>query len=350
VIRSAGVIARYFDQLPVSKETPIVSLGEGGTPLIGSTSLSRSVGAEVLLKLEGLNPTGSFKDRGMAVAVSRALEEKAVAVVCASTGNTGASAAAYAARAGLACGVLVPEGQVAVGKLAQALLHGGRVLEISGGFDLTLQLVRELGESGKVAIVNSINPYRLEGQKTAAFEVVEELGGAPDAHFMPVGNAGNITAYWRGYNESLGLGWTATVPKMFGWQAEGAAPIVQGHVVEHPVTKAGAIRIGNPASWSGALEAATRSDGLIDSVTDEEMITAQRSLAEEGVFVELASCAGVAGLRRAADNGLVDRGATVVCVLTGSGLKDVDLALSVAPRPRRVEATSAAVLDALDLV
>jgi threonine synthase len=345
-----GVIRRYYEHLPVSDSTPVVTLGEGGTPLIYSERLSSEVSAEVWLKYEGLNPTGSFKDRGMTVAISKALEEGSQAVVCASTGNTSASAAAYAGRAGLTCGVLIPEGNVALGKLAQALFHGAAVVEIADNFDRALQITRELAEGHPITIVNSINPNRVEGQKTAAFEIVESLGRAPDIHVMPVGNAGNITAYWKGYAEALDYGWSRELPKMFGIQAEGANPIVRGEVVKDPRTVATAIRIGNPASWSGATDAASASGGAIRSVRDKEIIEAQRFLAAEGVFVELASAASVAGLRLLREDGVMPPGEVVVCVLTGHGLKDPDWAMSSAPRPQRIAAEPKAILEALHLV
>ncbi len=345
----AGVIARYRKWLPVDASTPVVSLGEGSTPLVFSERLSSEVGARVWLKCEGLNPTASFKDRGMTVAVSKALEQGAATVVCASTGNTSASAAAYAARAGMVCAVLVPHGNVAYGKLAQALAHGARLVEINGTFDDALALTRLMTERNAVTGVNSINPYRIEGQKTAAFEIVEELGRAPDLHLMPVGNAGNITAYWRGYRQARSLGWSEAAPRMFGWQAQGADPIVRGAPVASPSTAASAIRIGNPASWAGATEAASSSGGAIEAVSDEHIIEAYRWLAAEGVFVELASAAAVAGLRRLASEGRVPRGATCVCVLTGHGLKDPEWAVADAPKPALVPARIEAVLDALGL-
>jgi threonine synthase len=344
-----GVIRRYFDRLPVGDATPIVTLDEGDTPLIFSERLSAETGARVWLKYEGLNPTGSFKDRGMTLAISKALEEGSRAVVCASTGNTSASAAAYAARAGMVCAVLIPRGNVALGKLAQALVHGARVLEIDGNFDLALELTKEMAQQFPVTLINSVNPYRIEGQKTAAFEVVEALGGAPELHVMPVGNAGNITAYWRGYGEAVDAGWATTRPRMLGFQAEGANPIVRGAPVADPKTIATAIRIGNPASWRGATGAAEESGGGIYSVRDKEILEAYRSLAREGVFVELASAASVAGLRQAAARGLVPRNATVVCVLTGHGLKDPDWAISGAPRPPLVPAELGPILAHLDL-
>jgi len=344
-----GVIRRYFEHLPVTEKTPIVTLDEGDTPLIFSERLSQEVGAGVWLKYEGLNPTGSFKDRGMTLAISKALEEGSKAVVCASTGNTSASAAAYAARAGLICAVLIPEGNVALGKLAQALAHGARVVEIEGNFDHALTLTKEMAQSRPVTLVNSINGFRVEGQKTAAYEVVEALGSAPDLHVMPVGNAGNITAYWRGYREAAAKGWCDFLPRMFGFQAEGANPIVRGHRVEDPRTVATAIRIGNPASWGGAVEAADASKGQIRSVRDKEILEAYRSLAAEGVYVELASAASVAGLRQLASEGLVVPGCRVVCILTGHGLKDPEWALAGAPRPRRVPAAIEPILEHLEL-
>ena len=352
VVRIAGrrgVIRRYADHLPVSDATPIVTLDEGDTPLVRSDRLSAETGADVWLKYEGLNPTGSFKDRGMTVAISKALEAGSEAVVCASTGNTAASAAAYAARAGIRCGVLIPEGKVAQGKLAQAIVHGARVVEIEGNFDTALNLTKVLAENHTVTLVNSVNPFRIEGQKTAAFEVVEALGRAPEIHVMPVGNAGNITAYWRGYREAAGLGWATTTPKMFGFQAAGAAPIVLGHPVDEPETIATAIRIGNPASWEGATSAAGDSGGAIDSVTDEEIVDAYHSLAQEGLFVELASAASVAGLRKLHARGAIDSNALVVCVLTGHGLKDPETAIRGGVPATRVAAEESAVLAAIGL-
>jgi threonine synthase len=344
-----GIIQRYADHLPVSEATPIVTLDEGDTPLVYSNRLSMEVDADVWLKWEGLNPTGSFKDRGMTVAISKALEEGSKAVICASTGNTSASAAAYAARAGIVCAVLIPEGNVALGKLAQALVHGARVVEIEGNFDEALDRAKEMAALHPVTLVNSVNPHRIEGQKTAAFEIVEALGRAPDLHLMPVGNAGNITSYWRGYNEAQANGWSNSLPQMFGFQAEGANPIVRGEPVAAPKTIATAIRIGNPASWGGATSAATQSDGAIQSVRDKEILEAYRSLAQEGVFVELASAASVAGLRKLKSADLIPAGAAIACVLTGHGLKDPDWAMAGAPRPPRVEATTDAILKALGL-
>ncbi|HUY21968.1 MAG TPA: threonine synthase [Acidimicrobiales bacterium] len=341
-----GVIEAYRSLLPVTGDTPVVTLLEGGTPLLEAPRLSARVGARVLLKLEGSNPTGSFKDRGMTLAISKALEGGAKAVVCASTGNTSASAAAYAARAGMTCAVLIPEGHIALGKLAQALVHGAKVLQVRGNFDEALAIVRRLGETAPITVVNSVNPYRIQGQKTGAFEVVDVLGDAPDVHCIPVGNAGNITAYWRGYLEYKAAGRATKLPRMFGFQAAGAAPIVEGHPIEHPETVATAIRIGNPASWYGATAAASESGGAIEAVTDEEILAAYRFLAsEESVFCEAASAASVAGLLKVG----VPSGSTVVCVLTGHGLKDPDLAISQISVPESVEPDDAAVLAGLGL-
>jgi threonine synthase len=347
--RSAGIIERYRDHLPVSSTTPVVSLGEGDTPLLLSEGLSERTGARVYLKYEGLNPTGSFKDRGMTLAVSKALEAGAGAVVCASTGNTSASAAAYAARAGLVCAVLVPEGFVALGKLAQALIHGARVVEIEGNFDVALTLTKEIARSGEITLVNSVNPHRIEGQKTAAFEIVEALGGAPDLHLIPVGNAGNITAYWKGYREALEVGWSETTPAMHGFQAEGAAPIVTGKAVAEPNTIATAIRIGNPASWEGANEAVSASNGSISAVSDPEILEAYTMLASEGIFVEPASSASVAGLLKMSDAKRIPAGATVVCILTGHGLKDPERALAMAPDRMKAPAELDPIRDQLGL-
>ena len=341
-----GVIEEYRKFLPVSDGTPVVTLQEGGTPLVPAPRISDRVGANVFLKYEGLNPTGSFKDRGMTMAISKAVEEGAKAVVCASTGNTSAAAAAYASRAGLTCVVLIPEGYIALGKLAQALIHGAKVLQIRGNFDVALSIVREMGEREPITVVNSVNPYRIEGQKTGAFEVVDALGDAPDVHCIPVGNAGNITAYWKGYLEYREAGRSTRLPRMLGFQAAGAAPIVLGHPVEEPDTIATAIRIGKPASWYGATSAASESGGAIEAVTDDEILAAYRLLAaEEAMFCEPASAASVAGLMK---YGVPD-GATVVCVLTGHGLKDPDTAIGQIPVPTPVEADYAAIRGALAL-
>jgi threonine synthase len=341
-----GVIEEYREFLPVSDATPVVTLKEGGTPLIRALALSERVGADVWLKYEGLNPTGSFKDRGMTMAISKAAEEGAKAVVCASTGNTSASAAAYATRAGLTCVVLIPDGYIALGKLAQALIHGARVLQIRGNFDEALEIVRQLGERAPITIVNSINPYRIEGQKTGAFEVVDTLGDAPEVHCIPVGNAGNITAYWKGYLQYRQAGRSTRLPRMVGFQAAGAAPLVVGHDIDEPETVATAIRIGRPASKYGALAAAAESGGGIYSVTDEEILAAYRLLAAtEGVFCEPASAASVAGLLKIG----VPAGSAVVCVLTGHGLKDPDVAIGQIPVPTPVEPTFNAVRAELGL-
>ncbi len=341
-----GVIEAYRRFLPVSEATPVVTLLEGATPLVPAPRLSARTGADVWLKVEGANPTGSFKDRGMTVAISKAVESGAKAVVCGSTGNTSASAAAYAARAGIACAVLIPDGYIALGKLAQALVHGAKVLQIQANFDAALDIVRELGETAPVTVVNSINPYRIEGQKTGAFEIVDALGDAPDVQCIPVGNAGNITAYWKGYREYQDAGLVTKLPRMLGFQAAGAAPIVRGHPVDAPETVATAIRIGRPASWYGATAAAAESGGAIEAVTDEEILAAYRLLAaEESVFCEPASAASVAGLLKHK----VPSGTTVVCVLTGHGLKDPDVAIGQIAVPRAVDADIRAVRVELGL-
>jgi threonine synthase len=344
-----GVIAEYGDRLPITDATPVITLMEGGTPLIHSGVLSDRTGCEVWLKYEGANPTGSFKDRGMTVAISKAVEDGAKAVICASTGNTSASAAAYAAKAGIECGVLVPEGAIALGKLAQALVHGAKVIQVLGNFDAALAMARELVERYPVALMNSVNPHRIEGQKTASFEICESLGRAPDYHILPVGNAGNITAYWKGYREERDAERITFLPRMFGFQAAGAAPIVEGHPIESPSTIATAIRIGNPASWESAVEAARSSEGAIRSVTDREILTAYRLLAREGVFVEMASAASVAGLLQMLEAGLLAPGTTVVCVLTGHGLKDPEWAIAGAPKPAVIEADPEAAATELGL-
>jgi len=327
-----GVIQEYRDRLPSLQGAPVVTLGEGGTPLIPAAYLSALVGAQVFVKYEGVNPTGSFKDRGMTTAISHAAGAGAHAVICASTGNTSASAAAYATKAGMACGVLVPDGKIAMGKLSQAIAHGATLLQVDGNFDDCLDLARKLAESYPVELVNSVNPARIEGQKTAAFEIVDVLGDAPDIHCLPVGNAGNITAYWRGYREyhreSEKPGPATQLPRMWGFQAEGAAPIVRGYPIDHPETIATAIRIGNPASWRQAEQARDDSGGLIDAVTDAQILAAHRILsAREGIFVEPASAASVAGLLAAHGAGLVPAGARIVCTVTGHGLKDPAWAL-----------------------
>jgi len=340
-MRWRGVIDEHKDRLPVSEATPVVTLLEGGTPLIPAPAVSEVVDRTVYLKFEGMNPTGSFKDRGMTLAVSKALEDGASAVVCASTGNTSASAAAYAARAGIGCIVVLPAGKIAAGKLAQAMAHGAAIVPIDGNFDDALDIVRALSETYGVALVNSVNPYRIEAQKTAAFEVVDDLGHAPAVHALPVGNAGNITAYWKGYTE------IGAAPRMWGFQADGAAPIVYGEVFEAPETVATAIRIGNPASWDAAVAARDASGGRIEAITDDEILAAYRFLSNEvGVFCEPASAAGVAGIMKfAADLPEGD----VVCTVTGHGLKDPDTASADIAFPPVVPATLAAVAAALDL-
>jgi len=345
-----GVIEAYRDRLPVSADTPVVTLLEGATPLLEAPRLSERTGARVLLKYEGANPTGSFKDRGMTLAISKAVEEGSKAVICASTGNTSASAAAYAARAGLTVAVLIPEGHIALGKLAQALIHGAKVIQVRGNFDSALSVVRELADLEPVTLVNSVNPFRLEGQKTAAFEIVDALGDAPDVHCIPVGNAGNITAYWRGYCEDHSAGRAKRRPRMLGWQAAGAAPLVSGEPVPFPETVATAIRIGNPASWAAAIAARDESGGAIRAVTDADILDAYRLLASaEGVFCEPASAASVAGLLQAAAAGLISPGETVVCTLTGHGLKDPERAISSVELRVAVEPTAAAVAAELGL-
>ncbi len=336
-----GVIAEHRDHLPVTDDTPVVTLLEGGTPLIPAPAVSEEVGRDVYLKFEGLNPTGSFKDRGMTLAVSKALEEGATAVVCASTGNTSASAAAYAARAGIACIVVLPAGKIAAGKLAQAIVHGATIVPIDGNFDDALTIVRTLADRFDVALVNSVNPYRIEAQKTAAFEVVADLGHAPAVHALPVGNAGNITAYWKGYRE------IGERPRMWGFQAAGAAPIVYGEVFDEPETVATAIRIGNPASWDGAIEARDASGGRIEAVTDDEILAAYRFLSQRvGVFCEPASAAGVAGIMKFSDD-LPD--GDVVCTVTGHGLKDPDTATADIELPAVVAADVDVVASAIGL-
>ncbi len=345
-----GLLREFPDLLPSVPDASVVTLLEGNTPLIPAPALAGRIapGLEVYLKFEGMNPTGSFKDRGMTVAVSRAHASGAKVVLCASTGNTSASAAAYAARAGLRCAVVIPDGQIALGKLAQAMVHGARVLAVRGNFDRALELVRELGEEGAAVVVNSINPDRIEGQKTIAFEIVRQLGGrVPDVHALPVGNAGNITATWKGYLERSARDGGGT-PRMMGFQAEGAAPIVRGARVLEPKTLATAIKIGNPASWAGALDARDRSRGLIDMVSDDEIVAAYRALADlEGVFVEPASAAGVAGLLKLGPTGALEGARTAVCTLTGHGLKDPERAVQVSPKVETVGADVAELRRAL---
>ncbi len=345
-----GVIEEYRDRLPVSAKTPVVSLREGGTPLIYASYLSELLGNDVWLKFEGTNPTGSFKDRGMTMAISKAAEACAKAVICASTGNTSASAAAYATKAGMISAVLIPAGKIATGKLAQAVIHGAQILQVAGNFDDCLTLARELSENYPVALVNSVNPYRIDGQKTAAFEVVDMLGFAPDIHALPVGNAGNITAYWMGYNEYRKDGISNSLPQMYGFQAAGSAPLVKGKPVLKPETIATAIRIGNPASWEQAIEARDKSGGVIDSVTDKEILAAYALVAgKEGVFVEPSSAAGIAGLIKYKKAGKLPKGKKIVITVTGHGLKDISWALEKFAKPKIVKVNAAAAAKALGL-
>jgi threonine synthase len=344
-----GVIEEYRDRLPLGDETPVVTLCEGGTPLVRSEPLSAETGCEVWLKYEGANPTASFKDRGMTLAISKAVEEGAKAVVCASTGNTSASAAAYAAKAGLTCAVLVPKGKVALGKMAGTLVHGARALEVEGNFDASLELAKDLADRYPVSLVNSVNPYRLQGQKTCAFEIVDALGRPPDLHLVPVGNAGNIASHWMGYSEYLADGVIHEPPRLFGFQAAGAAPLVLGEPVREPHTIATAIRIGNPASWDLAIAAAKESEGGIFAVTDREILAAYRRVAHEGLFAEPASAASVAGLLKLSAEGELPRGATVVCILTGHGLKDPEWAITGAAHPPTVPVDAAVVASELGL-
>ena len=345
-----GLIEEYRDRLPVTAQTPVVTLREGGTPLVYACTLSEMLGCEVWLKYDGANPTGSFKDRGMTMAISKAAEQGAKAVICASTGNTSASAAAYASKAGMVSAVLVPQGKIAMGKLAQAIVHGATLLQVDGNFDDCLTVARELADRYPVELVNSVNPFRIEGQKTASFEIVDQLGSAPDIHALPVGNAGNITAYWKGYREYAADGTAAGTPRMWGFQAAGAAPIVLGHPVPNPETIATAIRIGNPASWQQAVAARDDSDGVIEAVTDDEILAAYRLLAaKEGLFCEPASAAGVAGLIKKHAAGQLDAGQTIVCTLTGNGLKDPQWALADAQDPVVVPVEAAAAARALGL-
>jgi threonine synthase len=344
-----GLIEEYRDRLPVTDATPVITLREGGTPLVRSDPLSAHTGAEVWLKYEGANPTGSFKDRGMTLAISKAAEDGAKAVVCASTGNTSASAAAYAAKAGITCAVLVPKGKIAMGKMAATLVHGARMLEVEGNFDASFELARDLAAHFPVTLVNSVNPFRLQGQKTAAFEVCDFLGRAPDIHCVPVGNAGNISSHWLGYSEYLRDGVIAEPPQLFGFQAAGAAPLVRGEPVADPQTIATAIRIGNPASWDLAVEAARASEGGIFSVTDRQILAAYRLVAREGLFVEPASAASVAGLLQAYEEGRVPPGSVVVCILTGHGLKDPEWAIAGAAAPVSVPNDAAVVAEELAL-
>ena len=346
-----GVLARYRERLPITEKTPMVDLKEGSTPLVPSRNIGPALGlARLFFKYEGMNPTGSFKDRGMVVAVAKAIEEGARVLVCASTGNTSASAAAYAASQRLRAIVVVPEGEIALNKLAQALMYGAKVVQIKGNFDDALATVRDLAEHYPVALVNSVNPYRIEGQKTAAFEIVEELGEAPDYLVLPVGNAGNITAYWKGFKEELAAGHSTQLPRMVGAQAEGAAPIVRGQVVEKPKTVATAIKIGNPASWEGATTARDESGGSIEAVSDTEILQAQIQLASsEGLFAEPASVAPLALLVQLVQEGRIERDSTTVIVLTGSGLKDPEAALSNIEPPIQLDGDARSLAKALKL-
>lgn len=345
-----GIVQRYRDYLPVTANTPVITLKEGNTPLIKAENLTRKAlpGLELYFKFEGANPTGSFKDRGMAMAISKAIEAGAKAVICASTGNTSASAAAYAARAAIKCVVLIPEGKIAFGKLSQALVHGAHVIQVDGNFDQALSIVKSIVESYPLTLVNSINPFRIEGQKTGAFEVCDALGGPPKYHALPVGNAGNITAYWRGYREYREKGKTSSLPVMLGFQASGAAPIVLGEPVLRPETIATAIRIGNPASWKGALAARDESGGRIEAVTDEEILSAYSTIAStEGIFCEPASAASLAGVVKLYGEGYLKPGDTVVCTLTGHGLKDPDTVFKVAAEPLKIKAEFRAVEEVI---
>ncbi|WKG01928.1 threonine synthase [Mycolicibacterium sp. HK-90] len=347
-----GLIEAYRDRMPIGDNWTPITLLEGGTPLVHAKRLSELTGCTVHLKVEGLNPTGSFKDRGMTVAVTESIARGQQAVLCASTGNTSASAAAYAAKAGITCAVLIPQGKIAMGKLAQAVMYGAKIIQVDGNFDDCLELARKItADFPTIALVNSVNPYRIEGQKTAAFEIVDALGVAPDVHSLPVGNAGNITAYWKGYSEYHRDGLSERLPRMLGTQAAGAAPLVLGEPVKEPETIATAIRIGSPASWSGAVEAQQQSNGRFLAATDEEILAAYHLVARsEGVFVEPASAASVAGLLKSIEDGWVKRGSTVVCTVTGNGLKDPDTALKGMPTVTAVPVDPVAVVAKLGLV
>ncbi|MBI4825910.1 MAG: threonine synthase [Nitrospirae bacterium] len=345
-----GLIEGYRKFLPVTDTTPVITLNEGNTPLIKASRINEIVNADIDLyfKFEGSNPSGSFKDRGMTLAITKAVEEGTKAVICASTGNTSASAAAYSAKADISCIVLIPEGKIAMGKLAQAMIHGSMVIQVDGNFDEALSIVKEIVKRHPISLVNSINPFRIEGQKTEAFEVCDQLGFAPVFHALPVGNAGNITAYWKGYKEYKEAGISSSLPKMLGFQAAGSAPIVLGHPVEKPETIATAIRIGNPASWKGAENARDESGGVIDSVTDDEILQAYQFIASrEGIFCEPASAASFAGVIKLSKKGYFSKGGTVVCTLTGNGLKDPDNAIKLSEPPIKVKADISAIEDAL---
>ena len=351
--RYTGLIEHYIDRLPVTDATPVISLAEGNTPLIQLVNIPRLINKDVdiYVKYEGLNPTGSFKDRGMTMAVTKAVEAGSKAIICASTGNTSAAAAAYAARAGITAFVVIPEGKIALGKLAQAMMHGAIVLQIKGNFDAGMELVKQLSESSPVTLVNSVNPYRLQGQKTAAFEIVDALGKVPDYHCLPVGNAGNISAYWMGYTEYAENGPSnGNTPVMCGYQAAGAAPFLRGHPIEHPETVATAIRIGNPQSWDLAINARDQSGGWFDEFSDEEILATQKLLAEnEGVFCEPASAISVAGAIRDMRNGKIPEGSTVTCTLTGHGLKDPDTAIAQSSETISVDADEAAIRKVIEV-
>ena len=342
-----GLINEYREYLPVSEKTPVVTLMEGNTPLVKLNHLPKKYGidADWYAKFEGNNPTGSFKDRGMTMAISKAKEDGAKIVMCASTGNTSASAAAYASRAGMTCCVLIPKGKIALGKLSQAMMHGAIVLQIEG--NLALNLVRDITENYPIALVNSVNPYRIEGQKTGAFEISDELGDAPDFHFIPVGNAGNITAYWKGYKEYLDKGKITHLPKMMGFQAAGSAPIVEGRIIEHPETIATAIRIGNPASWKSAENARDESHGNIDIVTDDDITVGQKALALDGIFCEPASAASIAGVIKHHQKSPFKKGQTIVSIITGHGLKDPNRAIEISATPQLVKGSKDAILSIL---
>jgi threonine synthase len=351
-MRWTGLIEHYREYLPVTDKTPVVTLYEGNTPLIPAESLNKITGCQVFLKYEGLNPTGSFKDRGMTMAITKAKEKGATVVMCASTGNTSASAAAYSARAGMKCVVLIPNGNIAMGKLAQAMVHNAQVIAIDGNFDAALNLVVEISSKYPIELVNSLNPYRIEGQKTAAFEICDFLGDAPEFHAIPVGNAGNITAYWKGYKEYKAKGKSTSLPKMLGFQAAGAAPIVHNKIIENPETIATAIRIGNPASWKSAVAARDESKGLIDAVTDQEILEAYHLLARTtGIFVEPGSAASVAGIIKLSKAGYFKghEGSRITCTVTGHGLKDPKTAMSDLPQPKVIEGKAQAILKEIGL-
>lgn len=348
-MRYMGLLQTYKEYLPVNGNTPLLTLQEGNTPLVRAENLSNELDLDLYFKYEGLNPTGSFKDRGMVMAVAKAMEEGSRTIMCASTGNTSAAAAAYAARGGLSCIVLIPNNNIALGKLAQAIIYGAKVIAIEGNFDRALEIVREITAKHPITLVNSVNPYRIEGQKTAAFEVCDQLGGAPDFLAIPVGNAGNITAYWKGFKEYYEKGKSKSLPKMIGFEAEGAAAIVRGEPIPNPETIATAIRIGNPATWKGAEAAAKDSGGQINFVTDDEILHAYKTIAaREGIFAEPASAASIAGVMKLKREGYFEKGQRVVCVLTGHGLKDPNIAMkSVASEPLVVKDSEEAVMEAI---